>query len=328
MAWLSYEALDQQRDRFDAQVRGTPQIDHYCSAHLWQRSAQEAFYPEKPPFIYQEEDGATVALMAYTNRLDRLLLVPLEPIWGLASPLIGAPERVSALLNHALDASPLRPDALYLSGLPHSPEWIEPLARHLSPRWRLQLRNPLGRRSASLEGGVDAFLGRRSAKFRAELRRAQRKAAQAGLTFERLGAAELRGDLAQHFEGWMRVEAQSWKGRQGYGAHEGPARLFYTRMAERLAAQGALRAVVARQGERAIGYIFGGLFGADYRGLQVSFDDQWRSYGVGNLLQMQMVEGLCAEGLRSYQLGTAMPYKRHWAEQLHTTLTVLAHRRG
>ena len=69
----------------------------------------------------------------------------------------------------------------------------------------------------------------------------------------------------------------------------------------------------------------GGVFAGEYRGLQFSFDDAFRWLGLGNLLQLRQIEALCSEGVELYDLGTAMPYKERWAEQVvETRLLVIA----
>ncbi len=36
--------------------------------------------------------------------------------------------------------------------------------------------------------------------------------------------------------------------------------------------------------------------------------------GLGNLVQYNMIQWLCDEGVKKYDLGMDMPYKRRWAE--------------
>ena len=51
---------------------------------------------------------------------------------------------------------------------------------------------------------------------------------------------------------------------------------FYQRALPRLAARGALRLSFARDGERDVGYVLGGVLGDTYRGLQLSYDADYQ----------------------------------------------------
>ena len=59
---------------------------------------------------------------------------------------------------------------------------------------------------------------------------------------------------------------------------------------------------------------FGGILGDTFRGLQMSYDDRFRQLSLGNLIQWSLIEHLVTEGLRLYDLGTDIGYKRRWAE--------------
>ena len=115
------------------------------------------------------------------------------------------------------------------------------------------------------------------------------------------------------------VEARSWKAREGVGISAGPMRAFYGAMLPRLCALGQQRTLFARAEDRDIGYILGAVFEGEYRGLQFSYDDDWRALGLGSLLQYHQIVALCDEGIGRYDLGTEMDYKRRWAEEVMET---------
>jgi CelD/BcsL family acetyltransferase involved in cellulose biosynthesis len=98
-------------------------------------------------------------------------------------------------------------------------------------------------------------------------------------------------------------------------------------MLPRLAGRGALRVLFARRGEDDLAFVFGGIFGGVYRGLQVSFDDRFAEESPGVLVHIELLERLCAEGVTGYDLGTDMEYKRRWGEVGLTTRTWLVSRR-
>jgi CelD/BcsL family acetyltransferase involved in cellulose biosynthesis len=105
-------------------------------------------------------------------------------------------------------------------------------------------------------------------------------------------------------------------------------REFYARMLPRLAAAGALRVLFASRDGVDLGYLYGGIASGLFRGLQFSFREQERRLGLGNALQAEVIERLCAEGLSVYDLGSQSDYKRRWAEPGLVTIRLLARPRA
>ena len=103
------------------------------------------------------------------------------------------------------------------------------------------------------------------------------------------------------------------------GMTEMPARRLYAILMRNLARQGMARIILARHEESDIGFIFGGVVGAVYRGQQFSYNNAWRRWSIGNLLQVEQVRWLCEEGVSRYDMGPldgeAMRYKEHWTER-------------
>lgn len=242
---------------------------------------------------------------------------PVELAWGLAAPLIGRdPVAVVAEVVPLL-ASRRDWQLVILAGHTVTGPQRRALDATLPERWERRRGQPTVRHVASLDGGLDGFLGRRSRELRKSLRRSQRAAAVAGLSFETVHTTEAGAHaLYERIQG---VEACSWKAREGVGIHAGPMRGFYGAMLPRLCALGQQRTMFARIGDRDIGYILGAVMGGEYRGLQFSYDDEYRELGIGGLLQLQQITELCVEGVARYDLGTEMDYKRRWAEDIMET---------
>jgi CelD/BcsL family acetyltransferase involved in cellulose biosynthesis len=104
-------------------------------------------------------------------------------------------------------------------------------------------------------------------------------------------------------------------------------REFYRSMLDSLAARTGLRVWFARLGDNDIAYTLGGVVGNAYRGLQFSFDDDYRELGLGNACQFHQLRELCDAGIEHYDLGTGGNYKHRWAEQ-QVTSEALVVRRG
>ncbi len=243
-------------------------------------------------------------------------------MWGLASPLLGEDTRgVVDGFYEAVVADRGSWDALWLGGLEVDGLWLDTLIRRFGPSFRLR-RGPLTRRhSASLDGGFDGFLGRRKRTFRKNLRRAGRRVQEAGLSFDHAGNAE---DADAIYARIQAIEARSWKGKADSGISSGGMYVFYEHAVRLLVASGSLRAVFAVLDGRDVGFLFGGVLGDTFRGLQCSFDDDYRSLQLGNVLQATMIEALCSSGeVSDYDLGSDMPYKTRWAEGGLETVTLL-----
>lgn len=329
---LSIEDFEACAPDFDACVEAESDVDCFCSRSEWILPYQRAFLPERELFLYRggEAGRSFAALAAREHPAVGFYLEAIENMWCFACPLIG-PESVSLLDAAIHDVSTLQsPDhphvALALSGIPDSREPSGLLARlvqHMDDRYELRAVDSTQRFVASLEGGLDGWLSRRSRSFRKSLRSAQRKAAGEELVFEHL---DLSGaDAARAlYPRILAIEGRSWKSLTGNGVDQGRMRSFYEDMLPRIAARGGLRALIVTRDGEDVGYLHGALTGDSFRGLQLSYDDRFEQLSIGNLMQRQMIEKLCGEGARSYDLGTRSDYKRRWAEDGLRTLTLVA----
>jgi CelD/BcsL family acetyltransferase involved in cellulose biosynthesis len=303
-------------DDFDREVAATPAIDRFCSSSAWILAASAALMPPRVPFSFRSASGYFAAMRGI-HPAGFPYVEPVELAWGLAAPLVGRdPE---ALADEVAGVLAGRRDwqIAILSGLAVDGPQRRALERALPPRWERRRGTPTIRHIASLEGGPESFLARRSRELRKTIRKGLRAAADAGVTFEAVQASE--AGAAALYERIQRVEAQSWKARDGVGISTGSMRGFYAHMLPRLCARGQQRTLFATLGGRDVGYIFGAVFEGEYRGLQFSYDDDHARLGLGGLLQYHQVTALCEEGVGRYDLGTEMDYKRRWAEEVMET---------
>lgn len=306
---------------FDAEVAATPAIDHFCSATPWILAAADALMPPRAAFTYRGAHGYFAAMRG-VHPAGFPYLEPVELAWGLAAPVIGRDPQPLVEDIVALLASRRDWQLAILSGLTADGPQRRALARALPAKWERRRGAPTVRYVASLAGGLDGFLGRRSRELRKSLRKSQRAAAAAGVVFESVAASEAEADAL--YARIMAVEATSWKSSDGVGIASGPMREFYARMLPALCARGQQRTWFARHGDRDVGYILGAVWAGEYRGLQFSYADDLAALGLGGLLQLQQITALCEEGVGRYDLGTEMDYKRRWAEDaMQTEMLVL-----
>jgi hypothetical protein len=321
---LGLEELRARADRIDELAEASPDIDRFCSSSAWVLSAFEAFSPDALPLVMDTPDGM-VALLSHVGQPQ--LITPLEAMWGLASPFLGP--RPEALVDHLWTVLRRMPSSgvvfAFLGVMPGGAAARAIATRFASP-FDVVEGPPTVRVMARLDGGPDGFLARRSPKFRANARRARRLAVRDGWRFE-LHEAPSAAEAPDLLSRALAIEARSWKSDEGILLP--PMQTFYARMLPRLAARGRLRALFARRGDEDAGYAFVGVAGGVMRGLQASYDERFARDAPGVLLHLELIDRACAEGLRTYDLGTDGEYKRRWGEELfETAALVVRPRRG
>lgn len=317
MQILTREELDGEREAYDALVAQTPDIDGFCSSSYWIFPADAALMPPRAPFIRRYDSGYVV--LARGRHPDGWsYLQPFEAMWGLACPFVG-PDPEALVADFWKDAR-LRlaaGEALLLSGVAVGSKLHQALreapraSARAGGRLRVQELYPCRRYAASLEGGLDGFLSRRSRKLRANLRRSQRMADAEGVEFEEMPH---RADPHALYGRILATEALSWKSAEGAGISVGEMRRFYDLMIPRMLARGALRGLFARKDGQDVGYLLGGVFHDTFRGLQFSYDARLAHLSLGSLMQVEMVSRLEGHGLAWYDLGSEVEYKKQWGE--------------
>ena len=308
--------LERQAEAFDADAFATPEIDHFCSSTDWILPAKQAWAADSDTLILRGEHG-WAALLHQVHADGIFVLAGFETMWGFACPLIGAdPEPLAQEFEHALAQREWH--ILLATGLPLG----SPILRRLAAAFSHHdvRRGPRLRRwEATLRGGVDGYLARRSPRLRSNLRRTARRAREEGVTFE-----PATGDADAIFRRVLDVEARSWKGPVGTGLLLEEMTCFYRPLAERLGDR--LCTVFARHEGEDIGYILGGVGKGTYRGFQFSFDRRFGHLSLGGLMQLAQIEQLCAEGIATYDLGIDLDYKHRWADEPRDTLTLVVMR--
>jgi CelD/BcsL family acetyltransferase involved in cellulose biosynthesis len=291
----------------------TLQGDPFCCRSEWPLSIQQAFFPKRP--LHLRESGS--GFLALAERRYRGLgptLEPLDSLWLFGSPLIGpgAPDLLEAFL--AERASQGLSANLVLSGVLPDQPLRERILRSFHARYEIYRARTVVVCSASLEGGLEGFLARRSALFRKRLRQAARRAGERGLRFERVSARSPSQSDAT-FRRMLAVERTSWKGLEDNGITDPQSTRFYRALSRRLTVAAAGRVVFACVDGRDVGFIFGGVADGVYRGQQFSYADDWHEASIGNLLQQEQIRWLEEDGILRYDMGPMMDYKRHWTER-------------
>jgi hypothetical protein len=288
--------------------------DPFCCRTEWQLSFHEAFAPDRKTYT-REHNGSLISFAAHTKKGQSPQFEPIECSWLFGCPLLG--KDALPLLAELIAQHPKA--TVLISGMDVNSALTRKIITTFGMRHDvLHIASDSACR-ASLDGGIDGYLGRRSAKTRRGVRHAQRKAKDCGVYFER-HAPENDADADQVYARILAVEGKSWKGIRNVGMNKPPSSNFYALMLRRMAAGSAGRVIFARHEDTDVGFIFGGLCGPNpqgniYRGQQFSFVEDWRTASLGNLLQLEQLTWLCEEGVARYDMGPAMEYKHHWTEQ-------------
>jgi len=298
----------------------TSQVDPYCCTPFWQLPFHDAFGPDRRLLI--RESSGNLLLFA-ENRVapEDTILTPIDQNWLFGCPLLGkqAVELLADSLSEISRHYPTFP-RIVISGIRPGGVLSQRLINTFSRDFHLflLLESASTQGSASLAGGVDGYLGRRSSRQRRKLKRLQREADDKGIWFER-SAPTTQETSEQTFARMLAVEQSSWKGLQQCGMDQEPATSFYRAMIARLASSKRARTIFARHEENDIGYIFGGLAGNIYRGQQFSYSEARRDTSIGNLLQLEKIKWLSEERCKRYDMGPVsgekMEYKYHWTER-------------
>jgi hypothetical protein len=293
--------------------------DPLCSRSEWVFSYHQTIAAHRTLHLKATEDSV-LTLAGYHHPTLGPLLEPVESHWFFGRPLLG-PDSVELLkaLLHEPHHRHQRP-CVAISGIDLEGPLLGQLLRLLAPRYEVGCLEPIRFRSAALHDGPEGFLGRRSRKFRGNLRRAIKKGGDTGLEFERCIPRD-QNEAHKAFERMVSVERTSWKGLENCGMTEEPYLTFYRSVYMRMSENHTSRAIFARVEGRDIGFVMGGVDGTSYRGQQFSFAADREGLSLGNLLQWEMIQWLCENNILRYDLGSVLEYKTHWAEietQSHT----------
>lgn len=345
MEEISLDVLNNRWSSIEAAVDDTQGIDPWCSGPDWLIPVNRSFAPDAEHLLLATDGGDGYAMFAtYRTPTGVPMLGGLEPLWGFGCPIVGADVAAVAAETAAVLAD--RPHdhwrLLYLPGLPgmepvvdddaedspaaleldRLPELVQALTMAFAPLGQIRVGPGIIRQVADIGSGHEAWLARRSARFRRNLRQAEAKAEAAGLDI-----VNVADDPDLHTR-VLAMEAASWKGLEGSGITTPEMAAMYRMMIDRLQARGRAEAHVARLDGQDVGYILGGLRGRRYRGLQLSYTEDARALSVGNLLQLHQLRELDRRDAADvYDLGMDFDYKRRWADRAEPSTVLIVERR-
>lgn len=306
----SFEA---QTFEFDLATVNTPDISTVCTGSDWQIAASQTLHEKREYIVRQNRNNWLLMALGPLAQFHKALQ-PLEFSWGFSSPLVGAETHLQVeLLAETLQETDGCWEIAVLGGIPAGSKLWHMLKTELSARYHVEFFQGANCMVGDLSKGADHYISKRSARFRSNLRRNARKSEEEGISFEW---------SAQPNDGWdiikraIAVEQKSWKYESEASIFQiEQYKLFYTHLLKRMGQRGRLRALFAQQNEEDVAYVFGGVMGDVYRGFQIGYDENLAKLGLGHLLQWKLIQKLAQEGIRDYDLGMEMDYKKQWTDR-------------
>lgn len=315
----SFPAIETEFDAMVAAVADAQGIDPICSTSSWIVPEAEAFSPGSTRHVRGGDNGFLAFLGHDTP--SGPVLTSFDSVWGFATPLIG-PDPALIVDDLAALLRPMDFHLVSVSGLDPKASLFDEIQR-LGPAGYTDTAD---RCVADLSAGFDAWLGRRSSRFRRSLRAAVSRGETAGVTIDDVRPRTANEALAA-FERILAVEAHSWKTDANSGLVDTQLGRFTRAMSERFAAASRLRVQFARLDGADIGYVIGARVGTRYRGFQHSFDQRYPDLSIGKLLQFHTIAAAVAEGIETYDMGMHMAYKASYADRIESTVTAIIPKR-
>ncbi len=315
MNWFSYAEFLNRRDEFDRSVVGTSEVAGFCSSANWQVAANGFLHESEAEtkFLIVEEGGNW---LLFVDRDDRGIWFPMESAWMFGCPMIGDPAECVSMLKGAVIRRLASPAGFCVGGVRKNGSLHRELLSLREESLRFEEFPATDCMVIDLEAGYEAWLSRRSTKFRKSVR--QSSGADG---FEIIDASCDAPDAL--FRRIFSVQKQTSKWRDGSDIFHGADYVrFYRYLIEKLHESGQLRILFAQQAGVDSAYILGGDFSDQYRGLQMSYAESVRDSGIGNVLQLENLRRCADDGILEYDLGMHAPYKERWADRQDVYVTV------
>ena len=317
------DRLDELSDAWDllAARSGSP-LHQYawiraCAASLLTDRELHFFVAGTAPRI-----TAIAPLIGRRRRGCSLQLIAADELYEPMDFLYAVPDALD-LLAEALARSG---HALLLKRIPSDSPVIPALRRSFRGRGVVICRPVPGCPWIPLDSGWMEPEQRLNPGRRSDFRRARRIAERMGpVSSEVLSPAPAR--LEPLLEEAFRVEASSWKGRDGTALADDPARgLFYRSYATAACKKGILRVCFLRIGGRAAAMQLAVECAGRFWLLKIGYDQKFQRCSPGILLIRETVRYAAARGLRGYEfLGIVEPWTEAWTDEVRPCVSVRAY---
>lgn len=310
-------AIEQEWERL-ADVQRTPFLRHAWLAPWW-----EAFGGDGLRICALWREGELAALFPLRVAQGRM-----EALANVHTPLFRPFARDDGDLEIVIEEVLARSGDLVVPALPADHPALDLLTAGSSRAGRIDLVTPHLSSPIVETAGVADFSSRLSAKSRQELGRLRRKMAR---EYEaHFSLVERPTDLEHELQRGLEVEASGWKGARGTAVLSSPATAaFYQLMARSFHAEDRLRLSSISLDGRLVAFNLCLLDHGRLYGLKLGYDEEFRRFGPGLVLQHAEIERCCDLGVEAFELlGEADEYKLRFstAERRHYVLRSYARR--
>ncbi len=176
----------------------------------------------------------------------------------------------------------------------------------------------------NLDNTYDDFLKKRSAKFRNNLKRNEKKLRSMGDV--RFCKTENGQPLEEAIKHLMYIEENSWKHNQGTAITSvEKQRELYKELCEGTFSTGWLHLCFLLLNNEPISYTLGLVIGEKYYSLKNSYHEKHKQVSPTTLLRARVVEDLIKRGIKTYDFtGSPHPFESEWTKELrwHKSLTI------
>ncbi len=308
MQRIPLEQFLSRREEFDRAVVSTPETAIFCSQTPWQRAAIDNLASGKTAgqrFIIEEDEN----WLLFAEREGTGIFYPWESSWMFGSPLIGEPTAVVDLLFRVAKDGFQGKVGFCLGGVRKEGLLYQECERRRSECLHWEEFSGTDCMIIDLNEGFDAWLQRRSPKFRKSMRQLR---VPSEVNVKDVSSDAIP-DLLQRV---LEVQKQTYKWKDGTDIFlTEDYRLFYAQIMTDLQERNRLRVSFVSDRTRDVAFQVGGLYENGYRGLQMSYIEEARSWGLGNWLQLENLRRCAEEGITEYDLGMHSPYKERWADR-------------
>lgn len=297
--------------RLNAGAGTPPEVQDFAVSPAWFAAWDAAYLAPA-----RRVDLAGLALLEERQRLGPVTLLvrrartnPHTAIFDAPAPVPDAATTLGTAdlvrLDHVPEGSPL------LAG---AEAWRRTHTVRVAPHARVPV--------VDCRGSYAAWLAARSKRVRQRWPRLEARAfGELGLRYERLARFD---DLPMLLAQLFALEQAGWKGRERTAIADSAAdTLFYTQIATRAAAAGALRVALLRAAERIVAFELAVIGGDRLYVLKVSYDEAFEHASIGHVLAARHIRDCCEDPAIAWydQLGnglTPAAYKLRYADVVET----------
>ena len=170
----------------------------------------------------------------------------------------------------------------------------------------------------TITGSIESILERLNKKFRYNILSRRRK-------LEKSGAIECKiystpETTPEFLENIYSIERNSWKENNNSSITTNKKqKLFYDTFTNLAAQNNWLRGIVILFDNKPIAYSYGLLFNNVFESLKTSYSEEYKKFGPGNILKIEIINFLLKNNIYNYDLlGLVEPIKMKWTDKTYS----------